>query len=703
MIVVFFLTLVLFNIAFFIFLKVTYQVNFNSSSLRSQNNNIDYFSNYLPSFLTKNLYETDIYQDYGEEGVVEVEAVEDLFYNNKDDDKLYYEDTKIDEYNNNNYYYNFIHQIQQNENSEFRDSDTLSQVSNILKKMDKYIERKKNLTKIKLNSYGYYQFYEDDEENNNENYKEKMNKNNETFSNKYNFLYLDDEFVDIKEEEEEREIKNVLLSTIEEENKKNEIYLEKKFIKLYKNIEERTKDINKIREEKREKRREHFKKIREHEMQNEDSSQLLAPKSNSLPQFFILGAPKCGTTSLYSLLLNHPQICKTKIKETQFFIKDSLYSLSYAFYSSFFFKDEYCDEKRKSEKDKLYFIDSTPDYLRYNSVVMPRMLETYGKEELNNKKYIIALRDPVYREYSWYNHLVRICSASMKNYMKNEIIRISRVTSHTLFSSNNISNSSRNLEDTFFSSFVPKNGWNVTELCEDNHCDDLNCKKYARFAKINEEKYSLSSFEEYYKDNKINYYNGKYFEQIKNVLNYINRENLFIFNSETIFEDKSNEILMKLTRFLNIENIYDHDYDEKSKIKLKKNKYEELKREKELYKLPFEVDKIKKLKTKKLNNNRILNEITNKNVVKFPHKNQARVVTNFSCFVRDELYPIYENSTKALYEFMRETQKIYHHEPKFVEFKDMRCTEEERKKEMEEKRKETEKNRSAKEEFLLLK
>ena len=43
---------------------------------------------------------------------------------------------------------------------------------------------------------------------------------------------------------------------------------------------------------------------------------------NYKPDFFIVGAPKCGTTSLYYYLRQHPQIFMPDYKEPHFFGKD---------------------------------------------------------------------------------------------------------------------------------------------------------------------------------------------------------------------------------------------------------------------------------------------------------------------------------------------------------------------------------------------
>src|SRR5579872_578348 len=41
-----------------------------------------------------------------------------------------------------------------------------------------------------------------------------------------------------------------------------------------------------------------------------------------LPDFFVIGHPKCGTTALYAMLKRHPQIYMSDVKEPQFFAGD---------------------------------------------------------------------------------------------------------------------------------------------------------------------------------------------------------------------------------------------------------------------------------------------------------------------------------------------------------------------------------------------
>ena len=54
------------------------------------------------------------------------------------------------------------------------------------------------------------------------------------------------------------------------------------------------------------------------------------------PTFFVIGAMKCGTTSLYDLLAAHPEIGMSTVKEPAFFCNDEYFSQGWAWYESLF-------------------------------------------------------------------------------------------------------------------------------------------------------------------------------------------------------------------------------------------------------------------------------------------------------------------------------------------------------------------------------
>ena len=42
-----------------------------------------------------------------------------------------------------------------------------------------------------------------------------------------------------------------------------------------------------------------------------------------MPDFFVAGVPKAGTTALHSALARHPQLCMSSVKEPKFFMTEA--------------------------------------------------------------------------------------------------------------------------------------------------------------------------------------------------------------------------------------------------------------------------------------------------------------------------------------------------------------------------------------------
>mgnify|MGYP003974473255 FL=1 len=62
----------------------------------------------------------------------------------------------------------------------------------------------------------------------------------------------------------------------------------------------------------------------------------------SIPNLFIIGASKCATTSIWSILSQHPDVFMSKVKEPNYFCWDN-YKEKYYWYLSLF-------EQSKNEK-----------------------------------------------------------------------------------------------------------------------------------------------------------------------------------------------------------------------------------------------------------------------------------------------------------------------------------------------------------------
>lgn len=108
-----------------------------------------------------------------------------------------------------------------------------------------------------------------------------------------------------------------------------------------------------------------------------------------LPDFLIIGAARCGTTSLCENLKCHPQIyLPVSLRpEPHFFLKDHEYRKGLAYYSSKYFKDV-PEDVLAGEKSVSYI---------YQPYVAERI-----KTHLPDVKLICMLRNPIDRAYSSY-------------------------------------------------------------------------------------------------------------------------------------------------------------------------------------------------------------------------------------------------------------------------------------------------------------
>ena len=132
-----------------------------------------------------------------------------------------------------------------------------------------------------------------------------------------------------------------------------------------------------------------------------DKVKIVLPKKLDLkyPDFFVIGAMKCGTTSLNKLIIEHPELCTTGKKEKHFFDKDEEFGTDKGL-------TDYLEEFAKC--DGKYTIDSTPRYVQ-EDYVPGRIVSSYSKSNLAKKKFILVLREPIARQYSEYQMRVRVC------------------------------------------------------------------------------------------------------------------------------------------------------------------------------------------------------------------------------------------------------------------------------------------------------
>lgn len=115
------------------------------------------------------------------------------------------------------------------------------------------------------------------------------------------------------------------------------------------------------------------------------------------PNFFIVGAPKCGTTALYRFLENHPQVFLSDPKEVNFFSKKELEEQS-LYYQDFKPKNEneYLNLFKNVDTQHKIIGEASVSYLFYPEVAS--RIHSFNPDS----KIVILLRDPVVRAWSHY-------------------------------------------------------------------------------------------------------------------------------------------------------------------------------------------------------------------------------------------------------------------------------------------------------------
>ena len=118
------------------------------------------------------------------------------------------------------------------------------------------------------------------------------------------------------------------------------------------------------------------------------------------PNFFVVGAAKSGTTSLYQYLIQHPQIAMPSLKEPHFF-------------------GEYRPSGRKIENMDAYLglFKGFEEFRAVGEASTAYLYSPSAPEEIKaafpDAKIIIVLRNPVDRAYSLYWNHIRDCAEDL--------------------------------------------------------------------------------------------------------------------------------------------------------------------------------------------------------------------------------------------------------------------------------------------------
>jgi len=117
-----------------------------------------------------------------------------------------------------------------------------------------------------------------------------------------------------------------------------------------------------------------------------------------LPSFIIIGFPRCGTTSLYNYLIEHPSIAPPLSKEIRFF--GQYYDEDINWYKRYFPTLLHKYKIKKNFRD--YFMTGEGSGTYVHHPLAPNRI----KKAIPHIKLIVLLRNPVDRAYSQYFKIV---------------------------------------------------------------------------------------------------------------------------------------------------------------------------------------------------------------------------------------------------------------------------------------------------------
>jgi len=274
-------------------------------------------------------------------------------------------------------------------------------------------------------------------------------------------------------------------------------------------------------------------------------------RDNCAPYFVIVGSMKCGTTSLFSYLQNHPQVLPLKSdaklnnrrvlanKEVRFFL-DPLYSSLVQSKGANMINDYYdlFSEISPANNTKNGFItgEATPMYVCSTGVAeRVKSAFPYGK-------MIWMMRNPTDRAYSdfWFRNLLTLKNSVTEFQFGTEEFKACSTMDIHLMNYCNISSFIENptIEDIKnFEACVGENSGSIVNRrrCDEDIYGDL-CQSVDRtycnaFRLIK---------------------NGLYYYQIIEWLKYFDSDNLLVFKSEDFYHD-TEKVMNRVTEFLGLQ------------------------------------------------------------------------------------------------------------------------------------------------------
>lgn len=119
---------------------------------------------------------------------------------------------------------------------------------------------------------------------------------------------------------------------------------------------------------------------------------------NWLPNFFIAGAPKSGTSSVHQWIADHPDACGSRDKETYFFVDPGTHMYQPAAHISAGLETWRDQFPLSDEAQPKVIVESTPGYLYYQTA------QTHIPAMASKPKCLFILREPAAQIHSLYTY-----------------------------------------------------------------------------------------------------------------------------------------------------------------------------------------------------------------------------------------------------------------------------------------------------------
>lgn len=204
----------------------------------------------------------------------------------------------------------------------------------------------------------------------------------------------------------------------------------------------------------------------------------------------------------------HPQACRADNMSTQsiqFFSNETIYKRGLDYYQTFF---------TGCKKSSGEYFDSS-NYLE-DPEAPRRIKETFNETELDEKKFVFLLREPVQREYFLFAEKFSDCYVSIRSKISKKV--------------------------------TPAKGWDLNKLCNSLACQQLSCMSRMSFVTSENITSGLTTFQEYFREGLLDIKSSAYHEQISNFFNYINRKNILIMNYDYMVAEPKTSLL-RLAKF----------------------------------------------------------------------------------------------------------------------------------------------------------